>query len=227
MNIRDGTMHIAGQEVNRIHRRDGWRCYASSAKSHEALSDILLALAKRIGTVAVGRNGAVIEPIIPRPIEAAEERSLSAVYGLSELPMHMDTAHYLRPARYLLLGCVNPGHSGTQTRIAPISALKFSPSELSLLGSTAVLVRTGRRSFYSTILDNNRPFLRYDPGCMEPIDARGEQAMHIVSDSISRIEVIRHEWRRGEILLIDNWKMLHGRTATAADDRLLLRVSVQ
>ena len=141
--------------------------------------------------------------------------------------MHIDTAHYLRPARYLLLGCANAGQSGAQTRLAPISALKFSPRELSLLASAAVLVRTGRRSFYSTILDKGRPFLRYDPGCMEPLDARGEEALQIVSDAIGRTDVIKHEWRRGEILLIDNWKMLHGRTATAANSRLLFRVSVQ
>lgn len=220
-------MYIAGQEIIRIHRQEGWRCYSTSAENHEAFAALLLAFARRIGTVVAGRNGALIEPIVPRPTEAAEERSLSAVYGLSELPMHIDTAHYLRPARYLLLGCANPGHSGAQTRLVPISALKFSPGELSLLASAAVLVRTGRRSFYSTILDKGRPFLRYDPGCMEPLDARGEEALQIVSDAIGRIEVIKHEWRRGEILLIDNWNMLHGRTATAADSRLLFRVSVQ
>lgn len=220
-------MQIAGQEIIRMHRQPGWRCYSASAENHEAFAALVLAFARRIGPVVAGRNGALIEPIVPRPTEAAEERSLSAAYGLSELPMHIDTAHYLRPARYLLLGCANPGQSGAQTRLAPISALKFSPRELSLLASAAVLVRTGRRSFYSTILDKGRPFLRYDPGCMEPLDARGEEALQIVSDAIGRIEVIKHEWRRGEILLIDNWYMLHGRTATAADNRLLFRVSVQ
>ena len=220
-------MHIAGQEIIRINRQAGWRCYNTSAQNHEAFSALLLAFARRIGIVVPGRNGALIEPIVPRPTEAAEERSLSAAYGLSELPMHIDTAHYLRPARYLLLGCANAGQSGAQTRLAPISALKFSPRELSLLASAAVLVRTGRRSFYSTILDKGRPFLRYDPGCMEPLDARGEEALQIVSDAIGRTDVIKHEWRRGEILLIDNWKMLHGRTATAANSRLLFRVSVQ
>lgn len=220
-------MHIAGHEIIRTHRCVGWRCYISLAENDEVLAELLLAFARRIGTVVAGRNGAIIEPIVPRLTDAAEERSLSAAFGLSELPMHIDTAHYLRPARYLLLGCADPGQSGAQTRLAPISALKFSPGELSLLASAAVLVRTGRRSFYSTILDKGRSFFRYDPGCMEPLDARGEEALQIVSDAIERIEVIKHEWRQGEILLIDNWNMLHGRTATAADSRLLFRVSVQ
>ena len=220
-------MRIAGQEIIRIHRQACWRCYSTSAENYEAFAALLLAFARRIGIVVPGRNGALIEPIVPRPTEAAEERSLSAAYGLSELPMHIDTAHYLRPARYLLLGCANPGQSGAQTRLTPISALKFTPGELSLLTSAALLVRTGRGSFYSTIFDKGRPFLRYDPGCMEPLDARGEEALQIVSDAIGRIEVIKHDWRRGEILLLDNWNMLHGRTATAADNRLLFRVSVQ
>lgn len=220
-------MQIAGQKIDRLHRHLGWRCYSASVDGHEDFAALLLAFARRIGTVLPGRNGALIESIVPRPTEAAEERSLSAAYGLSELPMHIDTAHYIRPARYLLLGCADPGQSGAETRLAPTSALKFSPTERSLLASTAVLVRTGRRSFYSTILDRSRPFFRYDPGCMEPLDERGVEALQIVSNAIERIEVIKHEWRRGEILLIDNWYMLHGRTATTADSRLLFRVSVQ
>lgn len=208
-------MHFAGLEIIRIHRQAGWRCYNASAQDYEAFSALLLAFARRFGIVVPGRNGALIEPIVPRRTETAEVRSLSAAYGLNELPMHIDTAHYLRPARYLLLGCANAGQLGAQTRLTPISSLKFSPRELSLLASAPVLVRTGRRSFYSTILDKGRPFLRYDPGCMEPLDARGEEALQIVRDAIVRTDVIKHEWRRGEILLIDNWKMLHGRTTAA------------
>ncbi|MCB1467860.1 MAG: TauD/TfdA family dioxygenase [Rhizobiaceae bacterium] len=223
----DQIVYIAGHEIIRVKKHAGWRCYGTSVENDDAFCAILLAFARRIGIIVPGRKGALIEPIVPRSTEAAEERSLSAAYGLGELPMHIDTAHYLRPARHLILGCANPGQSGTLTRLAPISALKFSPGELSLLTSAVMLVRSGRRSFYSTILDRCRPFLRYDPGCMEPLDARGEDALQIVSDAIGRIEVIKHEWRRGELLLINNWSMLHGRTATAADSRLLFRVSVQ
>lgn len=220
-------MQIADKALIRCHKEVGWRCYSTSFENNDAFADLLLQLARRMGTVVPGRNGALIEPIFPRPREMAETRSLSAAYGLGELPMHIDTAHHLWPARFLLIGCADAGRLGARTRLVQISKLKFTPGESSLLASAAMLVRTGRRSFYSTILDKGRPFFRYDPGCMEPVDERGAEALRIVHDAIQRVEVSTHDWQRGEILAIDNWAMLHGRTVATADNRLLLRVSVQ
>ncbi len=180
-----------------------------------------------MGAPIPGRRGQLVEAIVPRDEQAADQRSLSAIYGLGELPLHMDTGHYLQPARFLLIGCVDPGHSRAQTRLVDTKELVFTPDELELLSSAPLLIRSGRRSFYSTILDRARPFLRYDPGCMEPIDRRGEHALRAVHGALTRSAVHAHDWSQGEVLMIDNWRILHGRTAASADSRLLLRVSVQ
>jgi hypothetical protein len=169
----------------------------------------------------------MIEPIIPRNERDAEARSLSALYGLNELPMHIDTAHYVRPARFLLIGCVDPGSSQAKTRLLDTRKLEFTSDQLALLHSAPLLVRSGRNSFYTTILDRIRPYFRYDPGCMEAIDCRGEVAMATMHAAVAESPVEFHDWRAGEILMIDNWRMLHGRTRSASDERLLLRLSVR
>jgi len=213
--------------ADQISEEVGFRSFGIQASTEAEIGSHLLSLARRLGRPLSGRGGKLVEPIVPRDKKNAEPSSLSAVHGLGELPMHIDTGHYLQPARFLLLGCVRPGTSGTKTRLIDTRKLEFYPDQLALLHSAPFLVRSGRRSFYSTILDRARPYFRYDPGCMEPVERLGEKAMATMRGAIARSPVEFHQWRVGEILMIDNWRMLHGRTPSAEDGRLLLRVSVQ
>ncbi len=87
----------------------------------------------------------------------------------------------------------------------------FSPDELDFLKGAPVLVRTGRRSFYSTILPTNHAFLRYDPSCLEAVDERGQKALRLIEQRLSGGSPEIHHWRTGDILIIDNWRLLHGR----------------
>jgi impB/mucB/samB family len=41
-------------------------------------------------------------------------------------------------------------------------------------------VRSGRSSFYTTMLPSDRSFFRYDPGCLEAVDARGRAALRLM-----------------------------------------------
>lgn len=90
-------------------------------------------------------------------------------------------------------------------------SLGFSLEELNLLEGAPVLVRSGRHSFYSTIVAPGGAFLRYDPGCLEAVDRRGRMALALVDDRIAGASSEAHHWRRGDILVIDNWRVLHGR----------------
>jgi hypothetical protein len=90
--------------------------------------------------------------------------------------------------------------------------LGFAREELDLLEEAPVLVRNGRRSFYSTILAPGRAFLRYDPGCLEPLDERGRKAIQLIEDRATRALSYAHHWRRSDVLIIDNWRVLHGRS---------------
>lgn len=186
----------------------GWaRCVVSP----DALIGELGRLGDRLGARMTGRAGALEEVVAPLSTADAHPRSLSAKFGLGTLPFHVELSHRPQPCRYLLLGCLEPGSTHSETRLLDWRSLGFSESEMRLLQDAPVLLRSGRRSFYSTLLDADRAFLRFDPGCVEAVDQRGRWAFELVRRRISEARPLVHNWLKGGILIIDNWRMLHGR----------------
>ena len=180
-----------------------------------------------LGTRTAGRAGALEEIVEPQTSDEAHPRSLSAQYGLNALPFHVELSHRPRPCHYLLLGCINPGSRSATTMLLDWRTLGFSQEELHLLESAPILVRSGRHSFYSTALSPDRAFLRYDPGCLEAVDERGRAALRVVEHRLARGSPDAHEWRLGDILIIDNWRVLHGRGASAhGSGRRLARILI-
>lgn len=191
--------------------RHGWVLHESSDREDAGILCELDRVGEMLGTRAPGRAGAIEETIRPQAPDEAHPRSLSARFGLDALPFHIELSHRPRPCRYLLLGCLDPGLSRTATMLLDWRTLGFAADELQLLESAPVLVRTGRRSFYSTILSPDRAFLRYDPGCLEAVDARGRSALNLLRQRLRGASSEVHHWCRGDILIIDNWRTLHGR----------------
>jgi len=180
-----------------------------------------------LGTRATGRNGAFEEVIQPQTANEAHPRSLSVQYGLDALPFHVELSHRPRPCRYLLLACIDPGSTNTATLLLDWKNLGFSPEELHILEDAPILVRTGRRSFYSTLLSPERSFLRYDPGCLEAVDERGRAALGLIQQRLALSTADAYEWRRGDILIIDNWRLLHGRGPSShGSGRRLARILI-
>ena len=180
-----------------------------------------------LGTRAAGRAGAFEEVVQPQRCDEAHPRSLSAQHGLNSLPFHVELSHRLRPCRYLLLGCIDPGTPSAVTMLLDWRTLGFSTEEFQILESAPVLVRSGRRSFYSTVLPSDRAFLRYDPGCLRAVDERGRSALSLVERRLALASPKTHEWEQGDILIIDNWCVLHGRAPSQhGSGRHLARVLV-
>ncbi|MCM3420865.1 TauD/TfdA family dioxygenase [Sphingopyxis alaskensis] len=190
----------------------GWSLHSSEAETPDKILQEMVKLGDRLGTRVAGRAGQLGEVVQPIVADEAHPRSLSARYGLGALPFHTELSHRPRPCRYLLLGCVDPGSPAAATILLDWRRLGFAREELALLEEVPVLVHTGRRSFYSTILAPGGAFLRYDPGCLEPLDERGRKAMQLVENRATRAPSYAHHWRRGDVLIIDNWRVLHGRS---------------
>jgi alpha-ketoglutarate-dependent taurine dioxygenase len=180
--------------------------------------------ARSLGTPVAGRKRRVMEELAPTRREDADPSSLSAVHGLSCFPLHTDGAHLIEPPRFIVLACVNPGSTAVPTVLT-----RFQ--DLGVDGKGGVfLVRNGRKSFYSTICDRSRPFIRLDQGCMTPIEDHARHTLDAIAESAARIEQTVIYWRKGDVLILDNWSMLHGRglpTSSLSSDRRLLRASVQ
>lgn len=204
----------------------GWATsYAGDSERHVVRA--LGSLVDQLGVAVKGRGGSRIEMIAPTSCEHAYRRSLSAEHGLKPLPLHVELSHRRRPCRYVAFGCLDPGKPSVATTILDRHTVKFSESEQALLRNAVVLVRSGRRSFYSSILPENEPFLRFDAGCMEAIDLRGREAIQMMEARLAHCSPAYHRWHTGDVLVLDNWRVLHGRaSAEQSRGRRLLRVLI-
>ncbi len=164
----------------------------------------------------------------PRRVVNARPRSLSAKFGLGALPLHVDTAHWTIPARYVILGCVDAGAARSGTLLLHLRSDLFTPSEDQLLRTAVFRVHNGAKSFYATVRASGADYFRFDPVCMEPACAAAIDVLALMKDFPERTAPVSIQWMAGQVVVIDNWRALHGREAIPPSDerRVLLRVVV-
>ena len=164
----------------------------------------------------------------PRTVVNARPMSLSAKFGLGAFPLHVDTAHWPIPGRYVILGCVDAAGAGSGTRLLHLRSDLFTEPEEQLLRTAVFRVRSGAKSFYATVKARGADYFRFDPGCMEPACAAATDVLTLMKDLSERTEAATIQWKAGQVVIIDNWRALHGREAIALSDerRVLLRVVV-
>jgi alpha-ketoglutarate-dependent taurine dioxygenase len=64
---------------------------------------------------------------------------------------------------------------------------------------------------------------------MKPITSKARIGGDIIATAIAATEQTRIEWRIGDLLVIDNWRLLHARSEAERPDpqRSLLRILVE
>jgi hypothetical protein len=127
------------------------------------------------------------------------------------------------------MACEAIGPIPTPTVLLDSWKVQLSEPEKAACKQAVFLIHNGRKSFYGTIRQDDRPFLRIDPGCMSPLSEAGELALAAFQAERHEGVYRRHEWKTGEMLVIDNWRLLHGRGlgGRTAPGRILLRATVQ
>ncbi|MGM8850119.1 TauD/TfdA family dioxygenase [Salinicola halophyticus] len=196
------------------------------------LDDDLCQIANRLGQpVGARRKRSIVEVLKPKPAGLAYASSLSAQYQLSSFPYHVDTAHWPTPCKYIVMGCKSPGRDARKTFLIDWKSLQLDDSDINLLKSAVFLVKDGARSFYSSIISDNNFFIRYDIGCMHAIGPDSEIALQTLSSAFNKSIKIEIEWEEDDILVLDNWRLLHGRgrsskPVSTSESRELHRVLV-
>jgi hypothetical protein len=100
--------------------------------------------------------------------------------------------------------------------------------ERDVLRGSIFFVRNGRHSFYGGALNERHGFLRFDPGCMEPVNDDAHRAVALVRNAVRGATLHEHRWRRGDLLVLNNWVLLHSRPAIDdGNSRQLSRVLVR
>jgi hypothetical protein len=160
-----------------------------------------------------------VDELVPTTEADAHPNSLSAVHGLRRQPLHTDGAHTRRPPDLIALSS-----AGTSTTPTLLWKPGYPPPYVS---HGVFLVNDGIDRFLATAHSVRQGF-RFDPGCMTPCDQRARAAVEFFAEEHSSI--VKHEWTStGELLLIDNRRVLHARdeVSTCDHDRRLQRVSFE
>lgn len=208
----------------------GWVSFTLPSSIESDLRERMLVLANGLGTPTATRSGgSLCDALLPTEADEAKPRSLSKVHAVGEFPLHVDTAHWLTPCRYVMLACVSPGSASRPTLLMDTRRLQLNDHQSSLLHSTPLRVTNGRNSFFSTILSKARPFVRFDPGCMTATTPDGALALAVLARQNWPDYIETIHWKLGTVLVMDNWRMLHGRgcAGCADSDRKLLRISIR
>jgi alpha-ketoglutarate-dependent taurine dioxygenase len=168
----------------------------------------------QVGTPVSLGSGSSLHALTPASTDQRGPNSYSGLYGLGAFPLHTDLAHYRLPPRYFVLRCRLPGSLVGTTLLD--SADIVASVGASLLSRGLVQPRRPRAG--------TRPLLRlYDPAIrlfrwdfefIRPASDAGAEAVAAVGAALHRSEPaeIRLDYP-GDMVVIDNWRMLHGRTA--------------
>jgi Taurine catabolism dioxygenase TauD, TfdA family len=225
----DSAMASSVVDVDAL-RSNGWALGDLRSPTESALRNDLVSLASVLGNpIAARRGGPIISALRPTNSEYARRRSLSAKFSVGAFPCHTDTADWVIPCRFVLLACLEPGAGDRKTILLDSTTIGLTTEQRESLHTTPFRVVSGRRSFFSTVMQHGRRFLRYDPGCMRPLAIDGERVLGLLaSDSWPEL-LTAIRWARGRLLVIDNWRMLHGRSSADADDSqpTLLRIYIR
>jgi len=224
----DGVPPTIGEPFFQRLRHRGWATTTAPNHGVPAIHGAMRAIARHLRRSRSPEDRS-IQSLSPLTRSTAKPRSLSGRYGLDNFPLHCDTSHWPTPCRFVVLACDDPGEHSASTVLLQVSAVPMSSMECALAHSTVFLVRNGRRSFYSTVLSSTRAFARMDPGCMLPLDSAGRQVMGLFDYQRNLQRVSTVVWHTGDIVVIDNWRCLHGRVGSvgADDTRLLLRMLIR
>ena len=185
--------------------------------------DSSLAAFSQIGTVLRLPRVADVQVLAPRSEVESYPNTYSGNYGWSEFPLHTDLAHWYVPPRFFALRCVT-GVGEVATHLLDGNAL------LAVIGETALrraLVQPRRP------VERNRPLLRlleshagiatrfrWDRLFVSPATAASATTCDAVSEYLAAAkpaEVVLLS--PGDTLIVDNWRMLHGRSAVPTTAR--------
>jgi len=197
--------------------------------SHVQYKD-LESIAQCLGPIEVDpRNPEKIREIRPESHLLANPNTLSSRHGTGRFPFHTDCAHWKQPARYLLLYCVNPGSGHRPTTFLDTRGWTWSENQVGAL-CNEVWKRALKEPRLCTVAENINHGLsiRFDEACMEPVTTGAKSLLTSIREKIENSKSCSVSWAPGDLLLLDNHRMLHSRGESSGPDpdRLLLRILV-
>ncbi len=161
--------------------------------------------------------------IIPKDKNEVEHFSLSSAYGLKEFPLHTDGAEYKTPPRFLVLRAL--ANSPTGTCIADASSIFDNINVCNSKWSVKTKDGIVKTKLYEQHPKYNIEFIRFNRLSMK-CDEGEKLDVYKAIDNLTISSII---WTENKTIIIDNWRVLHGRQTIIEDDyakRIIERLQV-
>ena len=128
-------------DLARLNSR-GWVSLNVPWSCESEFRERLYAIATGIGVPVATRPGSTFcDTLVPTKSANARARSLSKIYDVGEFPLHVDTAHWLTPCRYIVLACIEPGYGNPATLLMDTHQIQLNDSQMALLHGCAYHAR--------------------------------------------------------------------------------------
>jgi hypothetical protein len=114
------------------------------------------------------------------------------------------------------------------TTVLSLDAVSCSDAAYRTLQRRVWVIHGGPVPFYAPVLFGAGAYVRWDSACMSP-SALADDALHAWTESLALAEPCSFDWDVNTVLVIDNWRTLHGRTGdtmTSDTKRVLERIVV-
>lgn len=170
----------------------------------------MLEVARGLGELFEAENIASVQTLVPKMKADEQDNTYSGNFGLDVFPFHTDLAHWYVPPRYILLRCVNPAEHVATKLIDRQSILDEQMRDLINRAHFRSRKRLDRKTCLLKILHSN--LFRWDSLYITPANKAGIELKNIIDE---RIQIVKPKEifldKCGDCILVDNWRMLHGR----------------
>jgi hypothetical protein len=147
--------------------------------------------------------------LIPKSENETDYFSLSSVHGLLNFPLHTDGADYLIPPKYVILRALEDTPTGTI--IADSIEIKEN-KDWNKIENIKWKVKLKNKIFMTNLFNDelvaNKKIFRYNSVIMKCLEETNS-----FQKIISNLPVQTITWKKNKTLILDNWRVLHGREA--------------
>jgi L-asparagine oxygenase len=179
-------------------------------------------LAQAIGEpIRLGAHSPV-HTLTPKSQDEAGQNTYSGNYGLGMFPLHTDMANWHAPPRYLMLRCLVGAEDVATVVVDPRPII----DRIGIENLARALVKPRRRvagRMWLLPLAERRDedaMIRWDERYLQPASRAGAFYTAQIRERLLTVAICSiFLAKQGDTVVIDNWRMLHGRAAVPEGSR--------
>ena len=193
--------------------------FVASHLPHQTCGEVIA----RFGAIEKLAGLNEIQELTPKDAVDSPPNIYSGNFGCEEFPFHTDLAHWFLPPHYLVLRCVE-GTRDVRTR---------------LIDSGCIVQSVGEDNLRRTLVQPRRPVemnrsllrilercstgewrFRWDSLFIVPSTAHSSRTYRAIKENLATAKPLDFVLEQpGDTLVIDNWRMLHARSAVPMTQR--------